>query len=96
MKIFILLSRVPYPLDKGDKLRAYNFIKYLSVNNEIYLCCLNDSNLHNEAINELNKYCKRIDVLKINYLSISINLIKVLFKMVPFQIGYFFNSRIKK
>ena len=96
MKIFILLSRVPYPLDKGDKLRAYNFIKYLSVNNEIYLCCLNDSNLHNEAINELNKYCKRIDVFKINYLSILINLIKALFNKIPFQVGYFFNSSVKK
>ena len=96
MKIFILLSRVPYPLDKGDKLRAYNFIKYLSINNEIYLCCLNDSKLHQEAINELNKYCKRIDVFKINYLSILINLIKVLFNKMPFQVGYFFNSNIKK
>ena len=30
MKIFVLLSRVPYPLEKGDKLRAFNQIKELA------------------------------------------------------------------
>jgi len=29
MKILILLSRVPFPLEKGDKLRAYHQIKGL-------------------------------------------------------------------
>ncbi len=37
MKIFVILSRFPYPLEKGDKLRAYNHIKYLAKNNEIIL-----------------------------------------------------------
>ena len=96
MKIFILLSRVPFPLDKGDKLRAYNFIKHLSVNNDIYLCCLNDTKLQPESIFELQKYCKRIVVYKINYLSIAINLIKALFNGKPFHIGYFYNTKVKR
>jgi len=96
MKIFILLSRVPYPLDKGDKLRAYNFIKYLSQKNEIYLACLNDTILDSEDVAELQKYCKRIVIYKINKWSILINLIKVLFSGKPFQVGYFYNSKIKR
>ena len=42
MKIFILLPRIPYPLEKGDKLRAFNQIKQLAKRNEIILCALND------------------------------------------------------
>jgi hypothetical protein len=30
MRILVLLSRVPYPLEKGDKLRAFHQIKELS------------------------------------------------------------------
>ena len=30
MKLFVLLSRFPYPLDKGDKLRAYYQLRYLA------------------------------------------------------------------
>ena len=45
MKIFVLLPRIPYPLEKGDKLRAYNQIKQLSKRHEIVLCALNDKNI---------------------------------------------------
>ena len=56
MKIFMLLSRFPYPLDKGDKLRAYYQIKELSVFHEIHLCCLDDSNVQREHIKHLEAY----------------------------------------
>ena len=42
MKIFVLLSRFPYPLEKGDKLRAFHQIKELSKKHEIILCALSD------------------------------------------------------
>ena len=43
MKIFVLLPRIPFPLEKGDKLRAFNQIKQLAKHNEIVLCALNDN-----------------------------------------------------
>ena len=49
MKIFVLLPRIPWPLEKGDKLRAYNQIKQLSNDNEVVLCALNtDKNANKE------------------------------------------------
>ena len=39
MKILVILPRFPYPLEKGDKLRAYYQIKELSKHNEVYLFC---------------------------------------------------------
>ena len=65
MKIFVLLSRIPWPLEKGDKLRAFNQIKSLSRNNEIFLCCLNDdaSADKNEAVRKLQPFCKAIEII---------------------------------
>ena len=37
MKILVVLPRFPYPLEKGDKLRAYHQIRILSQRNEVFL-----------------------------------------------------------
>ena len=61
MKIFVLLSRFPYPLEKGDKLRAFHHIKELSKNNEIVLCALTDQKVKQASIDILSKYCQSIE-----------------------------------
>ncbi len=96
MKLLVLLPRVPYPLEKGDKLRAYNHIRFLSKTNEISLFALNDTQLHPDAIRELQPFCKTIRVFNISKWSIVINLFKALLKGIPFQAGYFYNRRVKQ
>lgn len=95
MKILIILSRVPYPLEKGDKLRAYNHIRFLSEKNDVHLFALNDSGIHPEALNVLGKYCKSIRIQKLSLFSRVFNLIKIFFSSKPFQIGYFYNCKAK-
>ncbi|HOF80908.1 MAG: glycosyltransferase [Bacteroidales bacterium] len=96
MKLLVILPRVPYPLEKGDKLRAYNQIRFLSKTNEITLCALNDTKLHPNAKSELKPYCKRLYILNISKWSIILNLFKALFKGIPFQVGYFYNRKAKQ
>jgi sugar transferase (PEP-CTERM/EpsH1 system associated) len=96
MKLFVILSRVPYPLEKGDKLRAYNQLKELSKNNEIFLFALNDTIQHPQALTELKKYCKEIHIEKLTGIAIFFNLLRSVFNTLPFQVGYFYNNRIKK
>lgn len=97
MKIGILLSRVPYPLEKGDKLRAFYQIKELSKEHEIYLCALNTSRLHPKAMEVLAPYCKEIKIIKLSKWSILINLLySLLFTGLPLQIAYFYNRNAKK
>ena len=96
MKILVLLPRVPYPLEKGDKLRAYNHIKFLAKNNEIILCALNDTQVHREAVKHLQPFCKSIHIFNISKFSIALNLLKAFFKGIPFQTGYFYNKKAQK
>ncbi len=90
MKIFVILSRVPYPLEKGDKLRAFNQIRELSKNNQIILFALNDIDLDPVSTQELEKYCSEIVILKLSKMTIVLNLIRTLFDGKPFQVGYFY------
>jgi sugar transferase (PEP-CTERM/EpsH1 system associated) len=96
MKLFIILSRVPFPLDKGDKLRAFHQIQYLSKENEIHLCCLNDGKTEKNSLKALEPYCKTINVFNISLFSILFNVFKAFLSGKPFQVGYFYNTRIKR
>ena len=98
MKIFVLLPRIPYPLEKGDKLRAFNQIKQLSKRNEIVLCALNDDPKVNEqdAFRALQPYCQSINFIKISKPQILLGLIRAFFKGQPMQCGYFYNRKAAK
>ena len=50
MKLLVLLSRFPYPLDKGDKLRAFHQLRYLAGRHEICLFALSDEDVSAEAL----------------------------------------------
>jgi sugar transferase (PEP-CTERM/EpsH1 system associated) len=92
MRLLFILPRVPYPTEKGDKLRAFHQIKQLSKHHEIILCALNDGDLHEDAIPVLKKYVKAIHIIPISRISIGFNLFKSLFSKKPLQVGYFYNS----
>lgn len=93
MKILVVLSRLPYPLDKGDKLRAFHQIKELSKNNEVYLFCLNNSPIHPLSMEVLSSFIKDIHVANFNKIDGLIGLTTSFFDGTPFQTGYYSHSR---
>ncbi|MFA8300331.1 MAG: glycosyltransferase [Hyphomicrobiales bacterium] len=97
MKIAVILPRVPYPLEKGDKLRAFHQIKYLSKNNDIYLYALDADNTDIEhAKLHLSPYCKEINIYRLLPSKITANLLKAFVKGLPLQVGYFFSKSVHK
>ncbi len=97
MRIFVVLSRIPYPLEKGDKLRAFHQIKHLSKNNEIILFALNDRSVNKQdAFQFLQPYCKSVNFFDLSLFCRFLNIIKVFFNGKPFQVGYFFSRHAKK
>lgn len=96
MKILVILSRVPYPLDKGDKLRAFNQIKQLSKKHQIVLFALNDKKLDEFAFAELKKYCVGISIMKFSKVNILFNLVRAFFNGKPLQVGYFYFKKAQK
>jgi glycosyltransferase involved in cell wall biosynthesis len=96
MKLLMLLPRVPYPLEKGDKLRAFYQIKELSKYHDIYLVALQDHALHSEALEKLAPYCKEIHVYKLTWFSKCWGILRAFFKGLPMQNGYFFSHKIKR
>ena len=98
MNIFVLLSRKPYPLEKGDKLRAFNQIKCLAKHNEVILCALNDNPKIDEqaAFKALQPYCQSVTFVKISKFDILGGLMSAFFSGKPMQYGYFYNNKAAK
>jgi sugar transferase (PEP-CTERM/EpsH1 system associated) len=85
----VLLSRVPYPLEKGDKLRAYHLVRRLAQRHEVHLCCLSDQRIAPEHLDHLRGICHQLEVIPIPFWRISAKLIGAAFSRMPFQVAYF-------
>lgn len=96
MKIFVMLSRVPWPLEKGDKLRAWHQIRELSRHHEIALFCINDTVPAPDAEKELKKYCKEVHIHRLSKTGIVWRLFLALFSKLPFQVHYFHQRSIQR
>lgn len=93
MKILVALSRVPYPLDKGDKLRAYHQIRLLSQRHDVYVVALYDKPVKDSDLKHLSTFCRQLFLLRQNGLRRIFNLFRAFFKGLPLQCGYFYSRR---
>jgi sugar transferase (PEP-CTERM/EpsH1 system associated) len=94
LKLLFLTSRFPYPLEKGDKLRAFELIKHLSAYHEIILFAVNDSDVSEEQLAQLKPYCKLIYWEKISKLNSYLNLAKNFLGYLPFSVAYFLRKTV--
>ena len=92
MKLLVVLSRFPYPLEKGDKLRAYHQIRCLAEHHELYLAAMHDKPVSDDALNQLKPFCKEIFLLENNNLKRCWNMGRAFFKGLPIQCGLFYNK----
>src|SRR5262245_21773918 len=63
--LLYVVHRVPYPLDKGDRIRAFHLLRYLSRQANVHLACLADEPVSEETLAVLRRYCYRISVVSL-------------------------------
>ncbi|WNO60695.1 TIGR03087 family PEP-CTERM/XrtA system glycosyltransferase [Rheinheimera sp. MMS21-TC3] len=64
--LLMLVHRIPYPPNKGDKIRSFNLMKQLSLDYEIHLGCFVDDEFDLQYITKLNQWCKSTRVISQN------------------------------
>jgi glycosyltransferase involved in cell wall biosynthesis len=95
MKIVVLTSRIPYPLEKGDKLRIFHQIKHLSQTHEICLICLNESTEQIDT-SVLKEMVSELHLIELAKWKIPFRMFFALFHKMPFQVTYFLEWKNKK
>lgn len=92
----VVLSRFPYPLEKGDKLRAYFQLVDLSKVFDIHLICTTDQKVAEKDLAQLKPFCTQIHLFKLKKLHLASALIKAVFGKKPFQVHYFYQKWIHR
>lgn len=59
-KILFLAHRIPYPPNKGDKIRSWNFLKHLSSNHEVQVGFFIDDPSDKQYVSFLEKNCAKV------------------------------------
>ena len=96
MKILVVLPRFPYPLEKGDKLRAYYQIKELSKRNEVYLYCVSHTKVLPEHVEAVRPYCKDICLVRSPRLVNYKNIVRNYLHTKSLQMGYWDSIKSRK
>ena len=96
MRILYLVHRIPYPPNKGDKIRSFNEIKYLSKRHKIHLACLIDEDRDIGHIKTLEKYCSSVNAVKIDKKIAKLRSLFSLIRNRPLSVSYFFSKNLKR
>jgi sugar transferase (PEP-CTERM/EpsH1 system associated) len=96
MKILFLSHRIPYPPTKGDKLRAFNIIKHLCKEHEIYLVSLYDDKKDKKYLPGLKQFCRESSFFYLNPWLAKIKGFFCLFFNQPVTLGYFYSRKMQR
>ena len=96
MQILFLTHRIPYPPDKGERIRAFHELRYLAARHEVDLFCFADSQecaAHQQVLEEI---CRSVHV---EVLSKPVRLWRAavnLFSGQPMSFGFFRSRKFDK
>jgi sugar transferase (PEP-CTERM/EpsH1 system associated) len=95
MKILFLAHRIPYPPDKGEKIRAFHELKFLGARHTVDLCCFADSEAEARQQTGLAGYCRRIYVEARSRTGRAAGAARSLLRGEPLSCGFFFSRKFK-
>lgn len=67
MRILYLVHRVPYPPNRGDRIRSYHLLRFLAEHAEVDLACLADEVVEPAQRAELSRLCRRVAIERLGH-----------------------------
>jgi polysaccharide biosynthesis protein PslH len=96
MRILFVSSRLPWPLDRGDRLICYHRLRTLSKNNKITLITFYQSPEEVMLLSKISPFCEKIYPIYLPKWKIVINIFKCLFnRRIPFQSACYLSSEFQ-
>ena len=96
MRILFIAHRVPYPPNKGDKLRALWELRELSRQHTVDLFCFYDDPEDKKHVQGLSQYCNSYYLEEISFLRSRLHSINALLLGQPFTVAFFRSPRMSK
>lgn len=89
MRILCLTSRLPYPPNRGDRLRAFHFIEHLSREHELSLVSFIAGEAEREHLAPLESFCKDVRVVPMSPPRSAMSVALNIWRREPLQALYY-------
>lgn len=96
MNILVLTHRLPFPPDRGDRIRSYHLLQFLAKRADVYLACVSDEPASAEALRQLSRLCQRVAVCPTTGIGRALRSIWSLAQGRSATEGYFWQPRLAR
>lgn len=69
MKIVYATPRIPYPPNRGDRIRSYAHLRHLARRHELHLVCLGERREDWDGVAEMRRLCASVSILPLSRLA---------------------------
>ena len=90
--LLFLCHRIPYPPNKGDKIRSFHLLKHLSESYRIYLGTFIDDPGDWKYSKKLQSWCEQVCIKKLDPRQAKLRSLKGFFSGQPLTLPYYFDS----
>jgi len=94
MNILYICHRLPYPPNKGEKIRAFHQLRYLATRHTIHLACLVDDAEDLQHVEALERYCASIDMVYRPKIGAKLLALRALCTNQPLSVASFYSSAL--
>jgi sugar transferase (PEP-CTERM/EpsH1 system associated) len=94
MRILFLAHRLPYPPDKGDKIRSFFELESLGARHEVDLFCFYDCAEDAQYLEKVRSYCHSLYAERLSWTRSRLSAAKALASRTSFSLGYFYSARM--
>jgi sugar transferase (PEP-CTERM/EpsH1 system associated) len=95
MKLLFLAHRMPFPPNKGDKIRSFNILKFLAKQHDVYLACLVDDVSDLRFIPDIERLTRRLVFERIHPRTKKLLSLRSMLRLRPITIDYFYSKALQ-
>jgi polysaccharide biosynthesis protein PslH len=96
MKILFLAPRLPFPTDTGGKIRTYNILKQIALENQVHLICFAFEHSEQRYMPEFERWGIKVTLVPIKEPTFTEKILAVLFNRLPFSIAKYKTPQMKE
>jgi polysaccharide biosynthesis protein PslH len=96
VRVLYLCHRIPFPPDKGDKIRAFHQLRAMAARHEIDLFTLADDPADIERGKALREYCREVTVVALNARLARLRSLPYLLTSTALTIPYFGSTELQR
>jgi polysaccharide biosynthesis protein PslH len=96
VKILYLAHRVPYPPNKGEKIRAFNELRHFSKKHEVHLAAFYDRPEDGSHAESLRSYCRDVLLVPLRPAQQMLRAAASMLKGQPWTLGYFHSPMMRR